>query len=666
MEHRASEGVSSADGKFLFPYWQRKCSTLLVEFRLISCQRTREADTLEVTEMKQSELFQGDFASIRAGLRKAEQRQWWLSFSGVVVTLLLTLGIISFSLVVYMLQRDFWDELNIHIAMRALVGMVLLFSVYVIYQQWQIHRFRVRLVAQEELFSLIAENAADMIAVVTADGKRLYNSPSYQKLLGYSLEELEKTSAYEQIHPDDMPAVTAAAQEARTTGIGRRLEYRVRHKSGEWRMLESTASAVRNVAGAVEKLVIVNRDITERRELEQQLVLSQRLEAVGKLSGGIAHDFNNLLGVIIGYSEALQQSIGPENPLREAIDEIQKAGQRAATLTQQLLAFSRKQVLAPKILDLNSIVEDMQKMLRRLIGEDVELKFNMPVDLGRVKADRSQLEQVILNLAVNARDAMPHGGELKIETANAELEEKDVLRYRYVIPGSYIVLRVSDTGIGMDAKTQSHIFEPFFTTKEKGKGTGLGLATVYGIVKQSGGYIWLESEPGKGTTFRIFLPRAEGVVEEAAPVKSMKRGSGPRTILLVEDEPSLRKLTHRTLKDMGYSVLEANDAAQAIDVARSTDAPIDLLLTDVIMPGMSGGDLAKKLSPENPHMHVLFMSGYTDGAIEVRGSLPPGMAVLRKPFTRDVLLRTVEGTLAQPPRESQIEDGVVRAGKETG
>jgi PAS domain S-box-containing protein len=616
--------------------------------------------------MKQSELFQGNFASIRAGLRKAEQRQWWLSFSGVAVTLLLTLGIVSFSLVVYMLQRDFWDELNIHIAMRALVGMVLLFSVYVIYQQWQIYLFRGRLVAQEELFSLIAENAADMIAVVTADGKRLYNSPSYQKLLGYSLEELEKTSAYEQIHPDDIAAVTAAAQEARTTGVGRRLEYRVRHKSGEWRVLESTASPVRNAAGAVEKLVIVNRDITERRELEQQLVLSQRLEAVGKLSGGIAHDFNNLLGVIIGYSEALQQSIDPENPLREAIDEIQKAGQRAATLTQQLLAFSRKQVLEPKILDLNSIVEDMRKMLRRLIGEDIELNFNMPADLGRVKADRGQLEQVILNLAVNARDAMPHGGELEIETANAQLGEKDVLRYRYVIPGRYIVLKVSDTGVGMDAKTKSHIFEPFFTTKEKGKGTGLGLATVYGIVKQSGGYIWLESEPGQGTTFRIFLARAEGVEEEAPPAEPVKRGDGPRTILLVEDEPSLRKLTHRTLKDMGYTVLEATDAAQAIDVARNTDAPIDLLLTDVIMPGMSGGDLAKKLSPENPHMRVLFMSGYTDGAIEIRGSLPPGMTVLRKPFTRDVLLRTVEGALAHPPRESQIEDGAVHAGKETG
>jgi two-component system, cell cycle sensor histidine kinase and response regulator CckA len=613
---------------------------------------------------KEAELWHQDSATLRAELRRAEQRQWWLSFSGVAVTLLLTLGIVSFSFVVYLLQRNFWDELNIHIAIRALVGMVLLFSVYVIYQQWQIHRFRMRLVAQEELFRLIGENAVDMIAVVTAEGERLYNSPSYQKWLGYSAEELEKTSAYEQIHPDDMAAVSAAAQEARTTGVGRRLEYRVRHKNGQWRVLESTASAVRNAEGSVEKLVIVNRDITERRELEQQLVLSQRLEAVGKLSGGIAHDFNNLLGVIIGYSEALQESISAENPLREAIDEIQKAGQRAATLTQQLLAFSRKQVLEPKILDLNSIIVDMDKMLRRLIGEDIELKFSIPADLGKVKADRGQLEQVILNLAVNARDAMPRGGALKIETENAELNDEDVMRHRYVNPGPYVLLKVTDTGTGMSAETQSHIFEPFFTTKEKGKGTGLGLATVYGVVKQSGGYIWVESEPGKGTSFRIFLPRVEGVTEKTPHAEPAKKGDGPRTILLVEDEPSLRKLTRRTLTDMGYVVLEADSAAQAVEVARHANAPIDLLLTDVIMPGMSGGDLAKMLSPESPHMHILFMSGYTDGAIEVRGSLPPGLVVLRKPFTRDTLLRTIEGALARTPQESQTEKDAVHAGKE--
>ena len=604
-----------------------------------------------------------DSASIRAGLKRVERRQWWLSFSGVVVTLLLTVGIVSFSLTVYVLQRDFWDSLNIHIATRALVGMVLLFVIYVIYQQLQIYRFRTRLVAQEELFCVIGENAADMIAVVTVDGQRLYNSPSYQKLLGYSLEELEQTSAYEQIHPDDLESVIAAAQEARTTGLGRRLEYRVRHKNGDWRVLESTASAVRDPSGKVEKLVIVNRDITERRHLEQQLVLSQRLEAVGKLSGGIAHDFNNLLGVIIGYSEALQEGIEPENPLREAIDEIEKAGQRAAALTQQLLAFSRKQVMEPKTLDLNAIVADMQKMLHRLIGEDVALKFTPGTDLGKLLADHGQIEQVILNLAVNARDAMPRGGELRIETVNAELSEKDAKRYRYVVPGRYVMLRVSDTGIGMDADTQSHVFEPFFTTKGKGKGTGLGLATVYGVVKQSGGYIWLESAVGQGTTFRIFLPSVEGAESQAAPAPPvLKRQKGPRTILLVEDEPSLRKLTQKVLKEMGYLVLEARDAAEAIDTCAKTESPIDLLLTDVIMPGMSGGELAKTLCSQYPNMCVLFMSGYTDGAIEVRGDLKPGLVVLRKPFTRDTLLQAVDDALTEAAPNAASGDPVLQTG----
>lgn len=590
-----------------------------------------------------------DFASIRAGLKRAERRQWWLSFSGVAVTLVLTLGIISFSLAIYVLQRGTWDEMNIHVATRALVGMVLLFVVYVIYQQLQIHRFRMHLVAQDELFYLIGEHADDMIAVVTVDGRRLYNSPSYEKVLGYSAEELEKTSAYEQIHPDDLPAVQAAAQAARTSGAGRRLEYRIRHKSGAWRVLESTASAVRDKEGKVEKLVIVNRDVTERRDLERQLVLSQRLEAVGKLSGGIAHDFNNLLGVIIGYTEALQESIRPEDPLREAIDEIRKAGQRAAALTQQLLAFSRKQVLEPKILDVNAIIADMQKMLHRLIGEDVALKFEPGAEMGSVKADRGQFEQVILNLAVNARDAMPQGGELTISTSHAELTEKDALQYRYVIPGLYVMLKVSDTGTGMDAETQSHIFEPFFTTKEKGKGTGLGLATVYGVVKQSEGYIWLDSAPGKGTTFRIYLPRAKGKAQETAPERrGTKRSVQAGTILLVEDEVSLRKLTRKILLDMGYVVLEAGNAEEAIQVATVSGGDVDVLLTDVVMPGMSGGELARKLSAEFPKMRILFMSGYTDGAIEVRGNLKPGLVVLRKPFTRDALLRAIEGAMAAP------------------
>jgi two-component system, cell cycle sensor histidine kinase and response regulator CckA len=607
-----------------------------------------------------------DAQSIKAGLRRVERRQWWLSFSGVLVTLLLTLGIVSLSLTIYILQRQLWDALNIHLAMRGLVGMVFLFVVYVVYQQLQIHRFRLHLLAQEELFSLIGENAADMIAVVTVHGERLYNSPSYEKLLGYTPEDLEKTSAYEQIHPDDQPAVKLAADEAKKTGIGRRVEYRIRHKSGEWRVLESTASAVRNSHGEVEKLVIVNRDITERRQLEQQLLLSQRLEAVGKLSGGIAHDFNNILGVIIGYSEALQQMMSADDPMREAVDEIEKAGQRAAALTQQLLAFSRKQVLEPKILNLNSIVADVEKMLRRLIGEDVDLEIISSPNLERIKADRGQIEQVILNLAVNARDAMPRGGKLKIETMNADLDESDARRNRYVVPGQYAMLQVSDTGTGMSAEVQSHIFEPFYTTKEQGKGTGLGLATVYGVVKQSGGYIWLESEIGKGSKFQVYLPRAEGAEPEAVRSEPLFTSRVSATILVVEDEPSLRKLACKILKESGYKVLEAEDGTKALEVAGKFDSEIHLLLTDVVMRGMNGRELADNLSPKRPGMKVLYMSGYTDGAVATHGVLESGIVILRKPFSRAQLLQHVGEVLSQLTGEGVTEENVEHSADREG
>jgi two-component system, cell cycle sensor histidine kinase and response regulator CckA len=598
----------------------------------------------------------GGIPSLSVGLRRVERRQWWLSFSSMLVTLLLTLGIVSLSLTIFILQRQLWDALNIHLAMRGLVGMVFLFVVYVVYQQLQIHRFRVHLVAQEELFRLIGENAADMIAVVTVQGERLYNSPSYEKLLGYTPEELEKTSAYEQIHPDDQKEVKRAADEAKNTGIGRLVEYRVRHKSGEWRVVESTASAVRNSNGDVEKLIIVNRDITERRHMEQQLLLSQRLEAVGKLSGGIAHDFNNILGVIIGYSEALQQKIAADDPMREAVDEIEKAGQRAAALTQQLLAFSRKQVLEPKILDLNSIVAEVEKMLRRLIGEDVDLEIISSPTLGSVKADRSQIEQVILNLAVNARDAMPQGGKLKIETMNADLDEDDARRKRYVVPGHYVMLQVSDTGTGMTAEVQSHIFEPFYTTKEQGKGTGLGLATVYGVIKQSGGYIWVESEIGKGSKFQVYLPRAEGVAIEPARKEPSLAAHGPGTILVAEDEAALRKLTCSTLKESGYQVLAAEDGPKAIEIAKHFGGDIDLLLTDVVMPSMSGRELAEQLSLERPRMKILYMSGYTDGAVAAHGVLKSGIVILRKPFSRAQLQQNVQEMLADDSGKGKAEE----------
>jgi two-component system cell cycle sensor histidine kinase/response regulator CckA len=579
--------------------------------------------------------------------RRSERRQWWLSSTGIAVSLILTSGIVCLLLPSMIPELGPSNNaVDTDIAVHSLVAIILLFDVYVVFQQVQLSRFRKQLAEREELFRLISENAADMIAVVDTSGQRLYNSPSYQKLLGYSQEELGKTSAFEQIHADDRTAVVEAANEARRTGMGRTVQYRIRHKDGRWLTLESTASVVRNRDGDVEKLVIVNRDITERKQLEEQLNRSQKLEAIGRLSGGVAHDFNNLLGLIIGYSEALQERVPPDDPYREAVDEIQNAGKRAAALTQQLLAFSRKQVLEPRNLSLNAIIVDIEKMLRRLVGEDIRIELLLAPDTGTVKADRSQIEQVILNLVVNARDAMPDGGKLTVETGNSTLDRSTVLRHPYVIPGPYAMLKVTDTGCGMDAELQSHIFEPFFTTKEKGKGTGLGLATAYGVIKQSGGYIWVDSEVGKGTAFRIYLPEVNAMAEAVPEVKApAKVAPERRTILIVEDERSLRKLTRKTLSDAGHKVFEAGDASEALEVSRKTEGAIDLLLTDVIMPGMSGKKLADVLLTERPGIGVLYMSGYTDGEIATQGVLEQGTAILRKPFTRDELMRQVENAL---------------------
>jgi two-component system cell cycle sensor histidine kinase/response regulator CckA len=584
--------------------------------------------------------------------RLSERRQWWLSSTAIAVSLILTSGIVCLLLPSMMPELGpSSNAVDTYIAVHSLVAIILLFDVYVVFQQVQLSRFRKQLAEREELFRLISENAADMIAVVDTSGQRLYNSPSYQKLLGYSQEELGKTSAFEQIHADDRKAVVDAAQEARRTGMGRTVEYRIRHKDGRWLTLESTASVVRNGDGEVEKLVVVNRDITERKQLEEQLHRSQKLEAIGRLSGGVAHDFNNILGLIIGYSEALQERVPPEDPYREAVDEIQNAGKRAAALTQQLLAFSRKQVLEPRILSLNTMIVDIEKMLRRLVGEDIQIELLLAPDTGTVKADRSQIEQVILNLVVNARDAMPDGGKLTIETGNWTLDRSTVLRHPYVIPGPYAMLKVTDTGCGMDAQLQSHIFEPFFTTKEKGKGTGLGLATAYGVIKQSGGYIWVDSEVGKGSTFRMYLPEVSEVAEAIPEVKAARKvATERRIILLVEDERSLRKLTRKTLSDAGHQVFEAGDASEALEISRKTQGAIDLLLTDVIMPGTSGKKLADVLLTERPGIGVLYMSGYTDGEIAKQGMLEQGTTILRKPFTRDELMRQVENALAVETR----------------
>jgi len=349
-----------------------------------------------------------------------------------------------------------------------------------------------------------------MIAVVTVGGERLYNSPSYEKILGYTPNEITETLGFEQVHPDDREKVQRAAAEARHTGVWQSVEYRMRHRNGNWLILESMVSTIVDERGSVEKLIIVTRDITGRKQLEEQFRQVQKMEAVGRLSGGVAHDFNNLLGVIIGYGEVIQEGLATTHPLRGSVDEILKAGHRAASLTRQLLAFSRQQVLDPRVLDLNAVVKDMEKMLKRLIGEGIELKTDLHPTLGCIKADESQIEQVIRNLVINARDAMPGGGNLTLATSNFYfyMDENFVRRYPFPVNvGNCILLNVSDSGIGMDPSTKARIFEPFFTTKEKGKGTGLGLSMVYGIVKQSNGYIDVSSEVGIGTSFEIYLPK---------------------------------------------------------------------------------------------------------------------------------------------------------------
>ena len=378
----------------------------------------------------------------------------------------------------------------------------------------------------------------------------------------------------------------------------------------------------------------------------EQVRLAQRMETIGRLSSGLAHDFNNLLTAILGHCDILLRRLPEEASIRKGIEEIRTAGERAAGLTRQLLAYSRRQVLKPRVIDLNSSVTSMVPMLRRLIGETIELNPMLQSDLGHVEADPSQIEQVIMNLVVNARDSMPRGGLVVVETSNVDLDETFAKKHAPTRPGSYVMLAVSDTGSGMDEATRSRIFEPFFTTKQLGKGTGLGLATVYGIVKQSDGYIWVYSEPGLGSTFKIYLPRVEAELsEEKTGEPPLPLPSGSETVLLVEDDHTVRLLASEMLQMNGYTVLQARDGREALDLVRRHGRPIHLLLTDVVMPQMSGRQLAQGIADIHPDIRVLYMSGYTDGVIAHHGVLDAGVAYLQKPFTADFLARKVREVL---------------------
>jgi PAS domain S-box-containing protein len=410
--------------------------------------------------------------------------------------------------------------------------------------------------------------------------------------------------------------------------------------------VEITTSPVRDPSGKIVAGIEIVRDISARKRLEDQLRQSQKMEAVGRLAGGIAHDFNNLLTIINGYSDLLVKQIKKDDPMWREVEEVRKAGERAASLTRQLLAFSRRQILQPKVLDLNSVLSRIDNMLHRLIGEDVDLLTSFGENLWRVKADQSQIEQVLMNLAVNSRDAMPAGGKLTIETRNVELPEATPVGTGQMPPGAYVALSVSDTGCGMDEATQSHLFEPFFTTKDKGKGTGLGLAMVYGIIKQSGGYIVVDSTAGKGTTVKLYFPPTK---EEARPLTSEDLSSAPaagkETVLVVEDQEEVRNLVEEILSMQGYTVLKAPNGDEALRLGRTVKKPIHLLLTDMVMPGMSGKELAERMQKMSPGMKVILMSGYADDGIIQWSTVMQGMDFLQKPFRVETLIRKVRNVL---------------------
>jgi PAS domain S-box-containing protein len=484
------------------------------------------------------------------------------------------------------------------------------------------------------------ESAPDGILVADSEGRYIDANPTALGMLGYPREELIGMTSADILAPKEAARVDAALAEI-NQGVEHRHEWQFRRKDGS--KFDADVLATVMTDGRILALI---RDASERRRMEDQLRQSQKMEAVGRLAGGVAHDFNNSLGVILGYTELLVRQAGEGQ--RGKLEQILKATKRATGLTRQLLAFSRKQIVDPKVLDINALLSDLEQMVGRLIGEDIDLAIVPGADLGQVKADPGQLEQVVMNLCVNARDAMPDGGLLRIETANAEVDADQATRNEPMAAGRYVMLVVSDTGCGIAEEMLSKIFEPFFTTKEEGKGTGLGLAMVYGTVKQAGGYLWVHSEVGRGTTFQIYLPRIDEPAEAPAVQAPPALSTGWETILLVEDEEALRAIAREILEEQGYRVIEADGPAQAIEIVGLHPHPIHLVLTDVVMPGMNGRTLAEKLVAARPELRVLYMSGYTDDVIAHSGVLEAGTLLIEKPFTAVALLERVRAALGEP------------------
>ncbi|MGA8890691.1 MAG: PAS domain S-box protein [Anaeromyxobacteraceae bacterium] len=504
-------------------------------------------------------------------------------------------------------------------------------------------RARRELERSERRFRALIEKSSDMISLLDVTGRIRFWSPSTTDALGWTAEEMIGRDVREHLHPDDVARVGAAiAAVAAVPGSSRRETIRVRHRDASWRTVESVA---RNLLDdpAVEGIVVNSRDATDQRRLEEQLAESQKLESVGRLAGGVAHDFNNLLTVVLCSTETMRDDLARGRQVdAEDVESIAGAGERARDLTRQLLAFARRQIVAPTVLDLNDVVLGSEKLLRRVLGEDVVLSIRLQPGVWKVRCDEAQLEQVIMNLAVNARDAMPDGGHLLVDTANVQV--RDPGQVPGLPAGDWVRLTVRDSGGGMAPEVKAHVFEPFFTTKPKGQGTGLGLSTVYGIVRQNGGHIRVESDPAHGTTFDVFLPRGSGIpVAAERPAVHVERSAG--TVLLVEDDGAVREVAARALREAGYRVLAASGAGEAMELAARAPGPVDVLVTDVVMPGVNGKALADDLRRRRPDIKVLFVSGYTDDIIGRHGVLEPGVQFLPKPFTGSALAAKVTEVL---------------------